>query len=58
MILEMLSAFALNEFAKNIKNICSSIGTDCNYDNYDEDYCEYDDYDKDLDIDEDYDDEF
>lgn len=58
MILEMLSACILNEVAKNIKNTCSSIGTDCNYDNDDEDYCEYDDYDKDLDIDEDYDDEF
>ena len=55
MILEMLGAWVLNEVAKNIKNTCSLIWTNCNYDDYDEDYC---DYDEDLDIDEEYDDEF
>ena len=54
MILEMFGACILNEVAKNIKNTCSSIGTNCNYDNYDEDYDEYSEYDEDLDIDEDY----
>lgn len=47
MILEMLSAFALNEFVKNIKNTCSSFGNDCYYDDFDE----FDDYYDDIDFD-------
>lgn len=53
MILEMLSACILNEVAKNIKNTCSSIGTDCNYDEFDDYYddIDFDDCDDYIDLD-------